>query len=259
MISKNIKITFLGTGTSQGVPVIGCDCVVCDSTNHQDKRLRTSVLVDCSNQTLVIDVGPDFRQQMLRAAVKNLNAILITHEHNDHIIGLDDVRPFNFKKWQDMPVFASKRVIGQLKKRFSYVFSENPYPGSPMIKLHTISKENDFNAAGIPITPIEVRHGGLPILGFRIGDFTYLTDVKTISATEKHKVKNSKVLVINALHHKEHHSHLNLEQALNLIEELAPEQAYLTHLSHRMGMHEEVSKSLPPNVSIAYDGLQVVI
>ncbi|MEZ4934511.1 MAG: MBL fold metallo-hydrolase [Saprospiraceae bacterium] len=259
VFNKKLLITFLGTGTSQGIPVIGCTCKVCISANPKDQRLRTSVLVETTDRAIVIDCGPDFRQQLLRAGLNDLHAILLTHEHNDHIVGLDDVRPFNFKYWRDMPVYATQRVQDQLKKRFSYIFSENPYPGSPMVKLMTIAPENNFEVEGIPITPIEVRHGGLPVLGFRIGGFTYLTDVKTISATEKEKAKNSKVLVLNALHHQEHHSHLNLNQALDLIAELEPDQAYLTHLSHTMGLHVEVSKLLPPNVAIAFDGLQVEV
>lgn len=221
--------------------------------------MRVSALVQTRGKTLVIDAGPDFRQQMLRAKVRDLHAILLTHEHNDHIIGMDDVRPFNFKYWQDMPVYATERVQAQLIQRFEYIFSKNPYPGAPMVRLHTIQTSENFVVEGIEVTPINVRHGGLPVTGFRIGGFTYLTDVKTISAEEKKKVKGSEVLVLNALHHKEHHSHLNLVQALELIEELSPGRAYLTHLSHNMGLHSEVSRLLPPNVEIAFDGLQVAI
>lgn len=206
---------------------------------------------------MAIDVGPDFRQQMLRAGVKDLQAILITHEHNDHIIGLDDVRPFNFRNWENMPIYATKRVQAELKHRFGYVFEKNPYPGAPMLQLHTISKDGDFEVGGFSVRPIELLHGHLPVLGFRIGDFTYLTDMKTISEVELRKVEGSKILVLNALHHKEHHSHLNLEQALTLIEKLQPEQAYLTHMSHRMGLHEEICKKLPPKVALAYDGLEL--
>lgn len=206
---------------------------------------------------VVIDCGPDFRQQMLRAQVKSLDAVVLTHEHNDHIIGLDDVRPFNFMNWQDMPVFCTAAVAEELKQRFAYIFEKEPYPGAPMVKLHEISKAESFKAGGLSFVPIEVMHGKLPILGFRVQDFTYLTDMKTISEVELEKVKGTKVLVVNALHQHQHHSHLNLEEALAFIETIGPEQAYLTHLSHRMGLHEEVSKALPANVALAYDGLQI--
>ncbi|MEO1263745.1 MAG: MBL fold metallo-hydrolase [Bacteroidota bacterium] len=259
MSNNSLQIKFLGTGTSQGVPVIGCHCQVCLSENKKDKRLRTSVLIRKGDKTIVVDIGPDFRQQMLRAGVQDLDAVLITHEHNDHVAGLDDIRPFNFKYWKDMPVFAAERVQMQLKKRFSYVFSENPYPGAPMIQLNAIEKDQGFTAAGISILPIEVMHGSLPVLGFRIDDFVYLTDVKTISMEEKRKAKHAKVLVLSALHRKAHHSHLSLNQAIELIGELAPERAFLTHLSHQMGLHEKVSELLPENVSIAYDGLELEV
>lgn len=254
-----LKITFLGTGTSQGVPVIGCDCDVCLSHDPRDHRLRTSILVSKGNVNFVVDAGPDFRQQMLRAGVKHIDAILITHEHNDHIIGLDDVRPFNFRQWKEMPIYATPFVQGEIKNRFAYIFDENPYPGAPRLKLHDIGKNKDFIVEGLVIKPVEVLHGKLPVLGFRIGDFTYLTDVKTIEESEKDKVRNSKILVINALHHKAHETHLNLREALALIEDLQPEQAYLTHMSHRMGLHQLTDQELPPNVALAYDGLELVI
>ena len=203
--------------------------------------------------------GPDFRQQMLRNEVRSVDAILLTHEHNDHIIGLDDVRPFNFATWTDMPVYGTERVMEVLRRRFAYIFTETPYPGAPRVQLHPIRAEEDFVVEGIAVRPIQVYHGSLPVLGFRIGDLTYLTDVKTINEIEMEKIRGSRVLVVNALHRKEHHSHLNLEQALSLIEELAPERAYLVHLSHSMGRYAEVSRELPPNVTIAYDGQEVVI
>lgn len=207
----------------------------------------------------MIDAGPDFRQQMLRANVKHLDAILLTHAHNDHIIGLDDVRPFNFRQKQDMPIYALPDVNDQVRSRFGYIFMKNPYPGSPMLKLHDIVDFEKLDLFNVSIQPINVMHGNLPVLGFRIGDFTYLTDVKTISEEGKQKVRGSKTLVLNALHHKEHHSHLNLKQALQLIEELEPEHAYLTHLSHNMGLHQEIDERLPSNVSLAHDGLKFVI
>jgi phosphoribosyl 1,2-cyclic phosphate phosphodiesterase len=249
----------LGTGTSQGVPVIGCRCEVCLSGDKRDKRLRTSVMISTGGKNLVVDCGPDFRQQMLQNNVNSIDAILLTHEHNDHIIGLDDVRPFNFMSWKDMAVYASEQVGQALKKRFSYIFSETPYPGAPMIRIHPISKSSPFYVNGIRIIPVEAMHGPLPVLGFRIGDFTYLTDVRSISEEELAKVEGSKVLVLNALHRKPHHSHLNLEQALELIARLHPQSAYLTHMSHTMGRHETVSKELPANVFLAFDELTIVV
>lgn len=252
-----MTFTFLGTGTSQGVPIIGCDCEVCTSSDPRDNRLRTSLLVTHEGRNVVIDVGPDFRQQMLRAKVKRLDAVVLTHEHNDHIIGLDDVRPFNFLQNEHMPLLGTKPVLQEVRQRFSYIFEKNPYPGAPMIAPKPISKADDFTVAGIPFQPIEVMHGNLPVLGFRINDFAYLTDMKTIDEVEKQKLAGVKTLVLNALHHAWHHSHLNLEEALAFIEEIKPEQAWLTHISHRMGLHEAVSKQLPKGVGLAWDGLVV--
>jgi phosphoribosyl 1,2-cyclic phosphate phosphodiesterase len=217
--------------------------------------LRTSILISDGPTNIVIDCGPDFRQQMLREQVDHLEAVVLTHEHNDHIIGMDDVRPYNFLKREDMPVYATARVAEELRTRFAYVFAENPYPGAPMLKLNYISKAADFSINKLELTPIEVQHGNMPVLGFRIGSFTYITDMKTISAEEKEKVKGSKYLVVNALHHSEHHSHLNLPEALAFIAEIGPERAFLTHMSHRMGLHEEVNRTLPEGVELAYDGL----
>ena len=214
-------------------------------------------MVQTEETTIVVDAGPDFRQQMLRNTPSQLDAIVITHEHNDHIIGLDDVRPFNFRQRKDMPVFATSQVQAELKKRFEYVFATNPYPGAPMVKLEDISKNDSFQIGDIHIQPIEVIHGKLPVLGFRFGEFTYLTDVKTIAEEELEKVYGTKYLVLNALHHSPHFTHLNVEEALALIEKIKPEQAYLTHASHRMGLYETVSKTLPENVILAYDGLQL--
>lgn len=252
-----MKIILTGTGTSQGIPIIGCECQVCTSSNRKDKRLRTAALFSQNGINLAIDVGPDFRQQMLAQNVKELHGILITHAHNDHIIGLDDVRPFNFRQKKKMKVFATEPVQAQLKQRFGYAFEANPYPGAPGVELVTINKNTAFKVAGIKIIPIEVMHGKLPVLGFRFGDITYLTDVKTMQEEEIQKAINTKVLVLSALHQSEHHSHLSLQQALDLIEKIKPEQAYLTHLSHAMGLHEEVSKLLPHNVQIGYDGLEL--
>lgn len=253
-----MKVTFLGTGTSQGIPVIGCDCETCRSTNPKDKRLRTAIMVETNDKTIVIDTGPDFRQQMLRAGVEKVDAVILTHEHNDHIVGIDDVRPFNFRYKMDMPVYAEERVIQNVKDRFRYIF-EATYPGVPRIITHPIHKSTPFEVAGIPIIPIEVMHYKLPVLGFRFGDFTYLTDIKTISDKEIQKVLGTETLVVSALHKEEHLSHMSLYQALDLIEFIQPKQAYLTHLSHKMGLHDAVSKELPSNVRIAYDGLVIEV
>ena len=225
----------MGTGTSQGVPVIGCDCEVCQSSNPKDKRLRTSALVKVMDQFISIDCGPDFRQQMLREGINSLSAVVITHEHNDHIIGLDDVRPFNYQQKQPMQIYADVRVQEEIKKRFAYIFSDHPYPGAPKVVLETIHKDHPFEVAGIPFTPIEVLHGRLPILGFRVGNLAYLTDVKYIQANELKKLKNIEVLVINALHHQEHYTHLNLKESIELIEVIQPDRAYLTHISPPYG------------------------
>jgi len=254
-----MTIELLGTGTSQGVPVIGCNCAVCTSGDDRDKRLRCSVWIKTESTSLVIDAGPDFRTQMLRSKVQKLDALLITHEHNDHIIGMDDVRPFNFKQKEDMPVFATPEVQSQLKQRFDYAFAENPYPGAPRLKLRSINSKDTFKVNEIEIQPIEVLHGNMPVLGFRIGDFTYITDANSIEENERKKIRGTKHLVINALHHKEHYSHFNLSQALEVIKDLEPENAYLTHISHLMGKTEVINQELPDNVQLAYDGIQIIL
>lgn len=256
---KTVELSFLGTGTSHGVPVVGCSCEVCRSSDPRDKRLRTAAMLAVEGKHLVIDIGPDFRQQMLRAAPPRLDGILITHEHNDHVVGLDDVRPFNYIQREDMPVYCTAPVGAELKRRFSYAFDEDPYPGAPVIRFHTIQKEVPFEAAGVAVTPIGILHGTLPILGFRVHDVAYLTDVRYIEEEELLKLQNLDVLVISALFHSpEHHSHLTVPQALSLIERIGPRRAYLTHMSHRVGLHRELAAMLPAGVMPAYDGLKVV-
>ncbi|MBB4117738.1 phosphoribosyl 1,2-cyclic phosphate phosphodiesterase [Mesonia hippocampi] len=253
-----MKIRFLGTGTSQGIPVIGSNHPVCLSTNPKDKRLRVSVLIEIDSNTYVIDCGPDFRQQMLRHDVKQLDAVLFTHEHNDHVVGLDDVRPFSHKQGE-VTIYAQERVIVDLKKRFAYVFQEKDrYPGAPKIMVNEVGTAV-FKLGNLEVTPIQVLHGKLPILGYRIKDFVYITDAKTIADTELEKLKNVEVLVVNALRREPHHSHFNLSEALAFIEKVKPTKAYLTHISHLMGFHEEVEKELPKNVFLAYDNLTITL
>ena len=253
-----MKLTFLGTGTSQGIPVIGSTHPVCLSEDIRDKRLRTSAHIEVAGKHLVIDTGPDFRQQMLANHVKQVDALLYTHEHRDHTAGFDDIRPFNFMQKKDMPLYCSSRVSEAMKRDYAYVFEANKYPGAPGAVIHEIDNES-FDVEGITVVPIEVMHMNLSVFGFRINDLTYITDAKTISVKEKEKIKGSKVLILNCLRIEEHYSHFNLEEALALVEELQPEQTYFTHISHLLGFHEEVSKLLPNNVKLAYDGLQIEI
>lgn len=253
-----MTVTFLGTGTSQGIPVIGCSCKVCRSLDFRDKRLRTSVHIAVNDLSLVIDTGPDFRQQMLREGIHSLDAILYTHEHKDHTAGLDDIRPFNFRQKRDMPIFGRKQVIEQIKTEFAYAFSEKKYPGVPQITPYTITNE-PFQLNGLTIEPVEVFHYKLPVFGFRIHNFTYITDASYIDPEEKEKIKHSEVLVLNALQKEDHISHFTLEEALTIIDELKPKKAYLTHISHRLGLHQEISKELPENVELAFDGLKLTL
>ena len=253
-----MKITFLGTGTSQGIPVIACSCNTCQSKDPKDKRLRTSLMIETQGKTFVIDSGPDFRQQMLRENVRNLDAILFTHEHKDHIAGMDDVRAFNYINKKPIDIYAEKRVQEAIKREYSYVFAEQKYPGIPQINLYLI-KNYEFEIDGVKFLPIRARHLRLPIFGFRIGDFTYFTDVNYIPQKEKEKIKGTKHFVINALRKKKHISHYNIEEALKIIDEISPEKAYLIHISHLMGLYNEIQKVLPENVMLAYDGLTLNI
>lgn len=251
-----MKVTFLGSGTSQGVPVIGCDCETCRSNNPKDNRLRTSILIEGEDTVIVIDTGPDFRQQMLVANVRKLDAVIYTHEHRDHIAGLDDIRAFNFLQKGPVNVFAERRVVRALKYEFPYIFTENKYPGVPEVSLHLID-ENEFFINDIKILPIRVMHYKLPVLAFRLDDFAYITDANYISEEEKEKLIGVKYLVINALRKEKHVSHFSLSQALEVIEELSPRRAYITHISHQMGMHQDLQNELPPGVFAAYDGLKI--
>lgn len=255
-MSNKIKLTFLGTGTSQGVPVIGCDCKVCKSIDKHDKRLRTSVLVQVNDNNFVIDSGPDFRYQMLRCGIRKLDALIFTHEHKDHVAGMDDIRPFNFILKHKVNVYASKQVQVALKREFPYVFEDFKYPGVPEVEMHLID-ENPFEINGVKIEPLEVSHYQLPVLGFKIGGLCYITDANFISEEVKAKIKNCNILVINALRKEKHVSHFNLKEALDLIKELNPEKAYLTHISHQLGKHMDVEKELPDNVYCAYDTLEI--
>tara|TARA_B100001057_G_C22690971_1_gene887750 strand:- start:303 stop:1073 length:771 start_codon:yes stop_codon:yes gene_type:complete len=251
------KITFLGTGTSQGIPVIGSRHPVCLSQNLKDKRLRSSVLVQWYNYNYIIDCGPDFRQQMLKNNCRHLDGIIFTHEHADHTAGLDDIRPYFFRQG-DIPIYGTQRVVENLNHRFGYIFnSQNKYPGAPAVKVQIISKNNNFSLGNQKITPVEVMHNNLSVMGYRVGGFSYLTDVKYIDSDQMEKVKNSEVLVLNALRIESHPTHLNLEEALELVEKLKPKKTYFTHISHLLGFHDEVSKKLPKNVHLAYDNLQI--
>ena len=254
-----MKINVLGTGTSQGIPVIGCHCAVCRSNDPKDKRLRTSVLVRSDTTTIVIDVGPDFRQQMLREQIEQVDALLLTHEHNDHVSGLDDVRPYNFMTRRDMPVFGLDRVLDELKVRFRYIFDDNPYPGAPRIKAIPLEPYLPFHVGDLQIVPLTIHHGSLDIFGYLFPHFAYLTDVKAIPDRSLELIKGIDVLIISALHHKPHHSHINLEEALHYIERIQPKSCYLTHMSHEMGLHASNQSTLPSQVSFAYDGLEINI
>ena len=253
-----MKVTFLGTGTSQGIPVIGSDHPVCKSKNPKDKRLRVSVLVEWDNYSYVIDCGPDFRYQMLRANCSKIDGIIFTHEHSDHVAGLDDIRPFVFRQG-DLPIYANQSVVDALHTRFGYVFeTENKYPGAPAVDINVIDI-TPFTLGGIEIIPVRVDHNGLDVFGFRMDKFAYITDAKTVSNVESEKLAGVEVLVVNALRETPHQSHFNLEEALEFIAHVGPEKAYLTHISHLMGFHDDVQQKLPENVFLAYDNLTITL
>lgn len=252
-----LTITFLGTGTSQGIPVIGSKHPVCHSNNPKDKRLRVSISIQWDDNFYVVDCGPDFRQQMLRCNARHLDGILFTHEHADHTAGLDDIRPFYFRQGK-IDMFMTQRVRGSLEQRFNYILSdENKYPGAPSVNIQRIEENTPFVIKDKTVVPIEVMHHNFPVTGFRIDNFAYLTDVKTITETESNKLHDLDVLVVNALRIEPHPSHLNLEEALALIDKLKPQRAYLTHISHLLGFHDLVQAKLPKNVFLAYDTLQI--
>ena len=249
-----MKITFLGTGTSQGVPVIACDCNTCISDDQRDKRLRTSLLYEAGDINIVFDAGPDFRQQMLSEKVTKHDAIILTHEHKDHIAGMDDVRAFNYKSQDAIDIYAEERVQKAIKKEFSYVFAEYQYPGIPRMRLNTITTHN-LNVKGIDVIPVRLFHYRLPVYGFRIGDFAYITDANFIPEEGKKILLGVKYLVINALRKEKHISHFSLREAIDHIGDISPEKAFITHVSHQMGRYNEVSQELPPGIILAYDGL----
>lgn len=258
-MKKGLKITFLGTGTSQGIPVIGSSHPVCLSTDNKDKRLRVALLISWDDYNFVIDCGPDFRQQMLTNKVNKLDGILFTHEHADHTAGMDDIRPYFFRQG-DIPIYGHERVIRSLQRRFDYIFAtENRYPGAPAVKVQPIENNRPFKLGDRMVVPVEADHNRLKVFGFRINDFTYLTDVKSVNEQEMEKIKGSEVLVINALRIEAHHSHFNLEEALAFVEKIKPKTTYLTHISHLLGFHEEVEKKLPKDVHLAFDNLVITL
>jgi phosphoribosyl 1,2-cyclic phosphate phosphodiesterase len=249
-----LKVTFLGTGTSQGVPVIGCECEVCRSLDFRDQRLRSSVLIDVDGRHLVIDTGPDFRQQMLRAGTRHLDAVLLTHSHRDHLAGLDDIRAFNYLQSKDMPIFATTDTLDRLKSEFDYAFAQHRYPGIPQLQLHQIDGR-PFDVDDVRIIPLPVLHHNMPVLGFRIGQFSYITDANSIPESTIEILKGTDTLVLNALQKERHISHFNLEEAVATAAMIGARKTYFTHISHKLGLHNEVDESLPDSVSLAYDGL----
>lgn len=258
MSYPSLKITFLGTGTSSGVPMIACPCEVCASVDPKDKRLRSSILIESATTTLAVDAGPDFRYQMLRANVKKLDAILFTHAHKDHVAGLDDVRAYNYFQQKPMDIYASEMAQEVILREFPYAFADTKYPGVPEIKLNTIALD-PFMIGDIPVTPILVWHLKMPVWAFRFGKFTYITDANRIDEAEKQKITGTEIIVLNALRKQEHISHFTLQEAVNLSTELKVKQAYFTHISHQLGLHKAVNKELPPHMQLAYDGLVIAV
>lgn len=254
-----MKVTFLGTGTSQGVPVIACTCHVCQSKDKHDKRLRASILIEIDGHNIVVDTGPDFRYQMLRADVNHLDAVLVTHSHKDHIAGLDDVRAFNYAQQQSIQIYSNAATLEALTREFYYAFSTVKYPGVPQLDLEEIYASQSFSLCGHDIMPIEVMHYKMPVLGFRIGNFAYITDAKTVSKESRDLLNGVEVLVVNALQEEPHISHFTLEEALDFIKDINPNRAYLTHISHRFGTHEEILKKLPSHIIPAYDQLSIEV
>ncbi len=251
-----MKVVFLGTGTSTGVPVVACDCEVCRSKDARDRRLRTSVMLQINGHNLVIDCGPDFRYQMIREKVEDISAIIFTHGHRDHIAGLDDVRAFNYVLNKTVDVFASEEVVNSIKREFPYIFTEKRFFGAPQLDFHIIDNQK-FKVEDVEFTPIEVLHHKLKVFGFRIGDFSYITDANYISEEEKEKLIGSDILVINALRKSKHISHFSLDEAVEIIKEINPRKAFITHLSHFIGLHENIQQTLPDNIFLAWDGLCV--
>jgi len=257
MSKKKGTLHFLGTGTSQGVPIIGCDCEVCQSSDPKDIRSRSSVHVEYKGVHFQIDTGPDFRSQMLREKLNRVDAVLFTHEHQDHIAGLDDTRPIIFRTGKNMQVYGQSRVIQRIKKVYDYAFEEQPYPGAPKIDAHIIDEDHSFEIAGVEITPLPIIHGKLPILGFRIGNMAYLTDTNQIPESTMESLQSLDVLILDALHHRNHFSHYTLEQAVEKANEIGAKQTYFIHMSHYMGRHEAVEKTLKEGQNLAYDGLKI--
>jgi phosphoribosyl 1,2-cyclic phosphate phosphodiesterase len=253
-----LKITFLGSGTSQGVPVIACPCEVCQSMDYRDKRLRVSIHIETEGKSFVIDTGPDFRQQMLRERISRLDAVILTHSHKDHIAGLDDVRAFNYLQQRDMPVYGTKQTLAQVQTEFYYAFEKEKYPGTPQIKLNEIGEES-FQINGVDFTPLPVMHMKMPVLGFRVGDFSYITDANFISDSTYHKLKGTQVLVLNALQKDAHPSHFTLSEALVVAKRVNAAQTYFTHISHKLGLHKVIEKELPESVALGYDGLSFTL
>ena len=252
-----MRISFLGTGTSQGIPVIACTCPVCNSKDTRNQRLRSSVWIETDHHSILVDIGPDFRQQALRHGITRVDAILLTHEHADHTAGMDDIRPINFNMDRKIPLYAEAQALLDLKQRFYYIFGPNEYPGLPQLELHEITANQSFQIGTDQILPFRVRHGKMKIVGYKLNQFVYITDASQMEPFEIELIKNCECLVINALRHKTHHSHFNLDQALEFIQQVQPKQAFLTHLSHQMGTHADTEKTLDPSIRLAYDGLQI--